>query len=98
MNSAEALADNHIVEQLPECFICRPDPMELLTIDAYMPPDSNEDNEMYQFMDNYDKWDKSLNTVGVNDTGSSHTFTSDNTSDSTDEYIKSDFWIEERQS
>ena len=72
--------------------------MELLTIDAYMPPDSSEDDGMYQFMDNYDEWGKLLNTAGVNDIGSSHTFTADNKSDSTNDYIKLDFWIGECQS
>ena len=44
-------------------------------------------------MDNYDEWDKLPNTFSVNDMGSSHTFTADNTDDSTNEFIKSDFWI-----
>ena len=46
-----------------------------LFVDAYVPPDNNEDDGMYQFMDNYDKWDDLPNTAGVDDTGSSHTFT-----------------------
>ena len=72
--------------------------MKLLTIDAYVPPDTNEDNEMYQFMDNYNEWDKSPNTAGVNDMGISHTFTAVDTNDSTNESIKSDSRISERQS
>ena len=43
--------------------------MESLTIDAYLPTDSNEDDRMYQFWDNYDKWDKAPNTISVNDIG-----------------------------
>ena len=53
-----------------------------------MPPDSSEDDGRYQFMDNYDKWDKSPITAGVNDMGSSHIFAVDNTSNSTNESIK----------
>ena len=72
--------------------------MELLTIDAYMPPDSNEDEGMYQFMDNYNEWDEPPNTISVNDMESSHTFTADNTSGSANESIKSDFGISKHQS
>ena len=60
-----------------------------------MPPDSNKDDGMYQFMDNYNKWDKSPNTFSVNDMESSHTFTAVDTNDSTNGSIKSDFWIGE---
>ena len=67
-------------------------------MDVDVPPNSSEDDRMYQFMDNYNEWDKSLNTAGVNDMGSSYTFTADNVSDSTNESIKSDFWIGKRQS
>ena len=72
--------------------------MELLTIDAYVPPDSSEDDRMYQFMDNYDKCDKSPNTAVANDMGSFHTFTAYDASDTTNESIKSDFLISKRQS
>ena len=71
--------------------------MELLTIDASVPPNSSEDDGMYQFTDNYDKWDELTNTFSTNDMGSSHTFTADYTSDSTSESIKSDFRIAKRQ-
>ena len=97
VNRTEALAASHIVEQLSEYILCRPDPIELLTTDAYVPPDSNEDDRMYQCMDNYNKWDKSPNTAGVNDIGSSYTSTAV-TSGSANKLIKSDFWIFERQS
>ena len=72
--------------------------MKLLTIDACVPPDSNEDDEMYQFIENYDKWDEPPNTDGVNGMGSFHTFTAKNTSDSTNESIKSGVLIGNRQS
>ena len=72
--------------------------MELHTIDAYLPPDINQDERMYQFMDNYNKWDESPNTFSVNDMGSSHTFTAADTNDSTNESIKLDFRIGKRQS
>ena len=49
-------------------------------------------------MDNYDKWDELPNTAGVDDMGSSYTFTADDTSDSINESIKSNFWIGEHQS
>ena len=99
VNSKETLAGIHIVEQLPEYILCRPNPSyELLTVDAYTPPDSSEDDRMYQLIDNYNKWDKSLNKVGVNNMGSSHIFTTDSTSDSTNDTVKSDFWISKRQS
>ena len=51
------------MEQLPENILRRPNPIELLTIDDYVPPDSNEDDRMHQFMDNYDEWDKFPNIV-----------------------------------
>ena len=86
------------MEQVPECILRRPEPIELYTIDAYVPPDSNEDEELYQFTDNYDKWGESTNIFSANDIGSSHTFTAVDTNDSTNEYIKSDFWIGKRQS
>ena len=41
-------------------------------------------------MDNYDKWDESPNTAGVDDMGSSHSYTTI-TSGSANESIKSDF-------
>ena len=83
---------------VPEYILCRPEPMELHTINTYVPPDSNEDDRLYQFMDNYDKWDASTNTFSANDMGSSHTFMTVYTNDSTNESIKSDFWIGESQS
>ena len=49
-------------------------------------------------MDDNNEWDKLTNTAGVNDMESSHTFTADDTSDSTNESIKSDFWFGECQS
>ena len=103
VNTAEALAGTHIIQhditQGSTYTLCGPNPSyDLLTLDAYVPPDSSEDDRMYQCMDNYDKWDKSPNTAGVNDMGSSHTYTGDDTSDSTNESIKSNFWIGERQS
>ena len=49
---------------------------------------------MYQFMDDYNKWDESPNTAGVDDIGSSHIFTTV-TSGSLNKSIKSDFWIGE---
>ena len=61
-----------------------------------MSPDSSKDDGMYKFMDSYDKWDESPNTAGVDDMESSHKFTADYSSDSTNESIKSDFWIGER--
>ena len=72
--------------------------MKLHTIDSYTPPDSNIYDGLYQFMDNYNKWDKLTNTFSANDMGSSHIFTAVDTNDSTKESIKSDFWIDERQS
>ena len=72
--------------------------MELFNIDGYVPHNSNEDDEIYQFMDNYDKWDKLPNTAGINDMGGFHTFTADKISDSTNESIKLDFGIGKRQS
>ena len=71
--------------------------MEVHTIDAYVPPDSNEDDRLYQFMDNCNKWDKSMNTFSANNMGSSHTFTAADTNDSTNESIKSEFGIYKRQ-
>ena len=98
VHSAEDLAGSHIVDQLPEYILRRPDLMKLLTIDAYVPPGSNEYNRMYQFMNNYNKWDELPNTADVNDMGSSHTFTVDNTSDYSNESIDSDCLIGKRQS
>ena len=98
MNSTEALAGSHItwrnITQGSTYTLRRPNPrfedIELF-VDAYVPPDSNENDRTFQFMDNYDKWDESPNKAGVDDMGSSHIFTADNTSDSTNESIKSDF-------
>ena len=87
-----------VVDRVPEDIFRRPNPMELHTIDAYVPPDINENDGMYQFMDNYNEWDESPNTLSVNDMGSYHSFTAVNTSDSTNESIKSDFRISECQS
>ena len=67
--------------------------MELHTINAYIPPDSNEDDRLYQFVDNYKEWDKSTNSFSANDMGSSHTFTAADTNESTNESIKSDYRI-----
>ena len=51
--------------------------------------DTIQDDGLYKFMDNYNKWDNLPNTAGVdNDTGSSHTFTAVNTSGSAKESIK----------
>ena len=83
---------------LPKYIICRSKPIELHTIDTYVPPDSNEDDGLHQFMDNYNKWDKSTNTFSANIMGSFHTFTVAHTKDSTNESIKSDFGIGKRQS
>ena len=64
-----------------------------------MESDTIQDEGLYQFVDNYDKWDNLPNTAGVNnDMGSSHTFTTVNTSGYANESIKSDFWICKRQS
>ena len=52
VNSVEALACSHVVEQLLEYILRRSNQMELLTLDAYVPPDRNEDDRMYRFMDN----------------------------------------------
>lgn len=61
--------------------------------------DSIEDDGLCQFMDNYNKWDDSPNTAVVDhDMESSHTFTTVNTSGSTNESIKLDFGISKRQS
>ena len=50
-------------------------------------------------MENYDKWDDLPNTASIdNDMENSHTFTTVNTSGSTNENIKSDFWIGAHQS
>ena len=61
--------------------------------------DTIQEDGLYKFMDNYDKWNNSPDTaiVGI-DTGSSHTFTAVNTSGFTNKSIKSDFWIGKRQS
>ena len=67
-------------------------------MDVRVSRDSSEDDGMYQFMDNYNEWDESPNTLSVNDMGSYHSFTAVNTSDSTNESIKSDFRISECQS
>ena len=57
-----------------------------------------EEDGLYKFMENYDKWDNLPNiAVANNDTGSSHTFTAVNTSGSVNESIKSYFWIGKRQ-
>ena len=64
----------------------------------YVPPGSNQDDELYQLMDKYDEWAESTYTFSANDMRSSYTFTAANTNDSTIESIKSDFWICERQS
>ena len=72
--------------------------MEVYTIDMYVPPDINEVDGLYQFMDNYDRWAESTHTFSANDMGRSHTFTAVDTNDSTNESIKSDFWISKRQS
>ena len=107
MNSAEALAGSHITQVVDNITpgstytLRRHNPrFEDIKIymDVYVPPDSSENDRIYQFMDNYDKWGKSPNTAGVNDMGSSHTFTVDNTSDSTNESIKLKFWIGKHQS
>ena len=49
-------------------------------------------------MDDYDEWEELPNIAGVNDAGRSQIFTVDNTSDSTNKSIKSDFGIGKRQS
>ena len=98
VNSAEVLADSHIAERVPEYILRQPESMEVHTIDTYVPPDSNEDDGMYQFMDNYVKWDKSTNTFSANDMGRSHTFMAVDTNDSTNESIKLDSCIGKRQS
>ena len=72
--------------------------MKLHTIDAYVPPDSNEDDRLYQFMDNYDEWDELTTTFSANDMGSSHTFTAVDINDSTNESVKLDFPLGESQS
>ena len=100
MNSADALASSHIT-QGSIYTLRRPNPrfedIELF-VDAYVPPNSSEDGGIHQFMDNHNKWEESLNTAGVNDMGSSYTLTTDNTNNSTNESIKSDFGIRKRQS
>ena len=63
------------MERVPEYILRRPKSMEVHTIDTYVPPDRNEDDGLYQFMDNYDECDKSTNTFSANDMESSHTFT-----------------------
>ena len=70
------------MEQVPEYIIHRHKPIEVHTIDTYVPPDSNEDAGLYHLMDNYDEWDKSTNTFSANDMGSSHTFMAVNTNNS----------------
>ena len=83
----------HDITQGSTYTLRRPDSrFKLLIVDVFVPPDSSEDDRMYQFMDNYNKWDKLPNTAGVNDMGSFHTFTADDTSNSTNKSIKSDFW------
>ena len=105
VNSAEALAGNHIIQhnitQGSTYTLRRPNPrfedIELF-VDAYVPPDSIEDDGRYQSMDNYNEWDKLLDTADVNDMGSFRTFTADNPRDYTNESTKSDIWIGECQS
>ena len=102
VNCAEALAGSHIIryditQRSTYTLHISNWRGELLTIDAYVPPDSSEDNEMYQFMDNYNEWDKSPNTAGVNDMGISHPFMTDNASNSINESIESGFGIGKRQ-
>ena len=99
VNSTEALAGIHTGESTYT--LHRPNPRfedNELFVDTFVPPDSIEDNRMYQFMDSYNKWDKLLNTAGVDDIGSFYTFMTNNTSNSADKSIKSDFGIGERQS
>ena len=72
--------------------------MEVHTIDTYFPPDSNQDDRLYQLMDYYVKRAESSYTFSTNDMESSHTFTAVDTNDSTNESIKSGFRIGKRQS
>ena len=78
VNSTEALAGIHTGESTYT--LHRPNPrFELITVDAYVPPDSSEDDKMYQFMDNYDKWGELPNTAGANDMESFNKFTAADT-------------------
>ena len=94
----EAITGSHIVE--PEYIFRRPFHIfEDIELFDNAPSDIIDKDGLYQFMDNYDKWDDSLNTTGVNNyMGISHTITTINTSGSANKSIKSDFGIGERQS
>ena len=98
VNSAKVMAGSHIIE--PECIFHRSNPaFEDTELFVDVASDTIQEDRIYKFMDNYDKWDNPPNTavVGI-DTGSSHTFTVVNASGSVNESIKSNFWICKRQS
>ena len=81
VNNAEILVGSYITAGSTYTFR-RSDPHNLI---------HNADVSWYagsDFLDNCDKWNKSLNTGGVNDV----------TNNSANQSIKSDFWIGEGQS
>ena len=98
VNSAEALAGSHIGGSTYT--FRRPNPrFEDIKHVVDVASNSIEDDGLYQFMDNSNKWDDLPNIAGINNAmGSSHTFTTVNTSGSTNKSIKLDFWIGKRQS
>ena len=55
VNSAEALASSHIVERVPDYIFRRSESMEVRIIGTYVPPDSNQDEGLYQLMGKYDE-------------------------------------------
>ena len=86
-NSAEFIAGIHITEGLTYAFE-RSNPYRLLDTTSHV---SHEDDASWYdrsaFLDSFDNWNESANTDG-NDNLSNN---------STNESIKSDFWIGERQ-
>ena len=85
------MTGSHIVE--PEYIFRRPNPVfEYIKHIVDVAFDTIEEDGLYHFMDNYNKWDHSPNrdVVGI-DRRSSHILTAVNTSGSVNESIKSDF-------
>ena len=99
VNSVEAMTGGHTVE--PEYIFRKPNPgFEYIEHIVYVSSDTIEEDWLYKFMNNYDKWDDLSNTAIVfSDKRNSHTiFTVVNTSESVYKSIKLYFWIVQPQS
>ena len=98
VNSAETVAGIHSAEQ--EYRFCNSNAgFEYTKHVVNVTSNIIEEDGLYKFMENYDKWDNLPNiAVANNDTGSSHTFRAVNTSGSVNKSIKLHFWIGKRQS